>query len=314
MENRPIVEPARPEEREAAFRLILQGSEDHESRIANALRLVELGELKESGILVVRRPLGLSGAMVCLPIPGAGALVWPPRAVPGSEQAEIEDCLARHALAWLRQCGAKLAQALLVKGDVPLAAPLERNGFRRVTSLCYMRAEPTSPPPDIGPRLDFQPYDPADAGPFHATLLRTYEGTLDCPEVTGVRDIAEIIAGHRAPDGAEMDHWWLALERDRPAGVLLLTETAGSETWEVAYVGVVPEARGRGVGRQLVLKALREARAAGMCQLSLSVDARNQPAIQLYRGLGFQLYDQREVYLAILGPTKPAGESWSLHG
>jgi ribosomal protein S18 acetylase RimI-like enzyme len=35
-------------------------------------------------------------------------------------------------------------------------------------------------------------------------------------------------------------------------------------------------------------------------QLTLCVDARNSPAIGLYRSLGFERYDTREVYLAVL--------------
>ena len=69
--------------------------------------------------------------------------------------------------------------------------------------------------------------------------------------------------------------------------------------WENAYLGIVPEARRHGYGRQLARKAIVEARAAGAAQLTLSVDARNRPAWELYRGLGFESFDQREVYLAI---------------
>jgi ribosomal protein S18 acetylase RimI-like enzyme len=46
-------------------------------------------------------------------------------------------------------------------------------------------------------------------------------------------------------------------------------------------------------------KALREARAARVARLTLAVDARNRPAWNLYQKLGFEPYDQREVYLAI---------------
>jgi len=34
-------------------------------------------------------------------------------------------------------------------------------------------------------------------------------------------------------------------------------------------------------------------------RVTLSVDGRNLPALQLYRDLGFAPYDRREVYLAI---------------
>ncbi len=46
-------------------------------------------------------------------------------------------------------------------------------------------------------------------------------------------------------------------------------------------------------------KALLEARLAEMSMLTLSVDARNRPAWDLYRSLDFEPYDRREVYLSI---------------
>ncbi|MFZ8477881.1 GNAT family N-acetyltransferase, partial [Staphylococcus aureus] len=69
--------------------------------------------------------------------------------------------------------------------------------------------------------------------------------------------------------------------------------------WDVSYVGIVPEARRRGFGRELMRKALIEARVAEATQLTLSVDVRNRPAWELYRRLGFEAFEQREVYLAI---------------
>ena len=37
----------------------------------------------------------------------------------------------------------------------------------------------------------------------------------------------------------------------------------------------------------------------GVAEVTLSVDMRNHPARALYRGLGFEPYDVREVYLAV---------------
>ena len=79
----------------------------------------------------------------------------------------------------------------------------------------------------------------------------------------------------------------------------MLTEMPETGDWEVAYMGVVPEARRYGFGREMLLHALCEARAADAPTVTLSVDVRNQPAWKLYRSLGFEPYDQRVVYLAI---------------
>jgi len=69
------------------------------------------------------------------------------------------------------------------------------------------------------------------------------------------------------------------------------------EAWDIAYLGVVPEARRRGVGGELVRKVLFEAKIAEVPVVTLAVDERNDPARELYRAAGFEQYDERDVYL-----------------
>jgi ribosomal protein S18 acetylase RimI-like enzyme len=117
--------------------------------------------------------------------------------------------------------------------------------------------------------------------------------------VNGVRTIEEVIAGHKAQGIHDPQLWWLARSAGQPAGVLLLTQMPDAPELDVIYVGVVPEARGRGFGLELVLKAIYETRLAEQRQLTLSVDARNEPARHLYRKVGFETHEQREVLLLV---------------
>lgn len=302
--SRPFVVTAVPsEELAAAFQLVFRhvAAEDREARVANAARMVESGELDRNGVLVATQGRQLLGVIVCLPVPGASGLVWPPQARPGPQQAAVEDELVQHAASWLRSRGSKLAQSLLNPADVHLAGPLQRNGFRHITSLWYLRCklDAGDTEPADKSSLEFHSYRNTDQRLFEQTLLRSYEGTLDCPEVNDVRTLDEILTGHRAQGSYSADRWWLALHDDKPVGVLLLAEVPEWNSWDVSYVGVVPDARRRGFGRALMTKAFREARRAKAGQLTLSIDARNQPAWQLYRALGFQQFEKREVFLAI---------------
>jgi ribosomal protein S18 acetylase RimI-like enzyme len=295
-------EPARIEDWAPALRLIFQhcAPQERERRCANALHLLQRGALDARDLFVLRGEAGLRGALVCLPVPGASALVWPPGTAKYRRE-EIEDCLLRHALASLRGRGAKLAQTLLGPDETFLAASLLRNGFSEVTQLWYLRHDLNLPLPCLATpaRLDYLPFD--DGTAFRDTLARTYVDTMDCPEVNGVRTIDEVLEGHRAQGAFDPERWWLAVDAGRPVGVLMMTEMPESGDWEVAYMGVVPESRRCGFGREVLLKALSEARAAEAPAVTLSVDARNKPAWQLYRGLGFEPFDQRAVYLAIWG-------------
>jgi ribosomal protein S18 acetylase RimI-like enzyme len=214
---------------------------------------------------------------------------------------EVEDRLIRHAGAWLRRHGAKLAQALLTDEEKHLAPPLERNGFSHITSLWYLRYNRDLAMESLLSRegLTYQSWTTTDPRRFQETLMRSYEGTLDCPEVNGIRTIDEILAGHRGQRTDDPATWWLALDGNRPVGVVLVTEMPETRVWDLSYLGVIPEVRRRGLGRELVRKVLIEARAAGVSGVSLSVDARNRPAWRLYLGMGFEPYDRREVYLAL---------------
>jgi mycothiol synthase len=301
----PAVTAARPDEQAAAVRLLFGHlpPEDQLARTANVRAMLDDGELDPDGVLVVRSGRELAGAMLAAPLPGGGGVVWPPQVRPGTPADAVADALVRHAADWLRGRGTKLAQALLTEDDVPFAGPLERNGFPFLTRLEYLRHFLELPPDRLaGPeRLTYQTFSECDFDLFGEVLLRTYEATLDCPEVNGVRTAAEVVAGHQGGGDFDPRRWWLARLDGRPVGVLLVNAMPEGGVWDVAYVGVVPAARRRGVGMELVVKALWEAKAAGILQVSLAVDSRNEPARRLYRRLGFEPFGERSVYLAVWG-------------
>jgi ribosomal protein S18 acetylase RimI-like enzyme len=287
--------PARPDELRPAFELLFSrlSSGEREYRTSKALELVASGELDARGVLVAP-----GGVFICQAVPGAGGLVWPPVAA----SPDAEDRLIRAGLAWLREQGARLAQCLLAEDESSLSPSLLRNGFTEVTGLTYLRHELRLdarhfPVPS---RLRLECYDSARPGEFHSTLLRSYEQSLDCPEVNGARAIDDVISGHQAQGRYDPSRWWLARSEGAPVGVLLIVEPSRAE-WEVAYMGVVPEARRRGVGRELLLRSLCEARVAEAVWLVLSVDDRNLPARALYQSVGFEPYDHRRVLLAFWG-------------
>ena len=302
MEPKPAVEPARPEEQAEALRLLFCDlpSDEREQRVARVLGLLRTGELSAAGILIERGTSGPTGVLVCLPVPGASALFWPPRSVTDSEAVAREDRLLAEGLRRVRQGGAKLAQAMLAPDEMPLAPALERNGFSHVTRLWYLAHDLNGTPihRDTPGRLTYRAYELEQPSLFHTTLLRTYIGTMDCPEVSGVRSVEEVITGHKSQGHFDPNRWWLVFEKAQAVGVCLMTG-APDNSRDVSYIGVVPEARRRGFASEILYKAFSEAKEAGISRITLSVDARNDPALRLYRTLGFAPYDRREVFLMI---------------
>lgn len=72
-----------------------------------------------------------------------------------------------------------------------------------------------------------------------------------------------------------------------PVGAVALLAMADGG-FELAKMGVVEEARGRGVGRMLMEAALAEARARGARRVYIETNSSLGPAIKLYEAYGFQ--------------------------
>jgi ribosomal protein S18 acetylase RimI-like enzyme len=291
-----------PHEYEPAFNLLLRHFDERERgrRIARAVELIRQGAIDPHGLFVLREGTRLVGAIMCEPVAGAAGLLWPPIVVDCSP--ELEDLLVVHAVAWIRQQGARLGQCLMPPDDAYLARPLLRHGFDRVTTLAYLFIDrfpsSTSPARSGSWPLTFGTYDPARPGEFHEALTSSYSETLDCPEVNGVRTVEEVVQGHQA-QGFDPQRWWLARQEGKPVGVLITSAEADGESWDLGYMGVVPSARRRGYGEEMLHKVFHEASAAGAGRITLCVDERNTPACRLYERMGFQVCDHRAVFLAI---------------
>ena len=68
----------------------------------------------------------------------------------------------------------------------------------------------------------------------------------------------------------------------------------------IQNLGVVPDFRGRGLGRALLLKALEGFAASGCSRVYLEATAKNDAAVRMYRDLGFRCY--RTLYRGVERP------------
>jgi ribosomal protein S18 acetylase RimI-like enzyme len=267
------ITPAQPTDLADALAL-LSGSTEV---AAHAFRLVARGELDPINLLVARAGDRVVGAVFCQRVPGASAVLWPPRSA--NDDPTIEDALMAAAIAHAGD--AKVLQTFLPPEELARAEPLLRAGFRHVTRVWEMHRPVASGEPTASLRVGLQPLTPD----FYPLLLRCHDDSADCPELHGVRTPDEVLAGYRdaAPDPAT---WWVAVAGAEPVGTLIL---AGEE---VCFLGVAPEYRGRGFGRGLV-----DAVCTFGHPLFLIVDVRNERAYRLYRSAGFRTVGTRKVFL-----------------
>jgi len=92
---------------------------------------------------------------------------------------------------------------------------------------------------------------------------------------------------------------WLLIGPGGPCGsVQGLRERSG--VGAIQNLGIVPAWRGQGLGRALLLYALHGFRASGLTRALLEVTAENEPAVNLYRRLGFRR--RKILYKAVPDP------------
>lgn len=84
-------------------------------------------------------------------------------------------------------------------------------------------------------------------------------------------------------------HILVALYKDRPAGVCaLLPSDRGGFDFELSKMGVAPDYQGLGIGMSLGRAILKKARETGAKRVFLESNTILEPAIKLYRKLGFR--------------------------
>jgi ribosomal protein S18 acetylase RimI-like enzyme len=170
---------------------------------------------------------------------------------------------------------------------------LLRDGLRWRLSPPRAHKPPPSP-------LTFRTLPEVGEESFVEAIAATYEGTRD---TWLTRNIEE-----RGLDGAaradfldyrEMDHrpeWWeLAYTDDGTlAGVVMPAKNQTDAV--VAYVGVVPGQRGRGLAAQLVNRATEQLVAAGARAIVGDCDRDNLPMAKAFRRAGYEQVARRRSY------------------
>jgi ribosomal protein S18 acetylase RimI-like enzyme len=277
--------------------------------IVDAMAEADQGLIDLSGLWIARRRARIIGALLTQPLAGRAAAVWAPEVEVTWGRAATAITLVRAALDDLRARGFRIAQALLDESAPRQAsADLVGGGMLHVTDLIYLE-RPTADPLEVRPgtpALSWRSYAPEDEAGFRAALQATYIDSLDMPELEGIRSLDDIMASHRTGGRFDPSRWRVGAVPGEPdaGAVLLLSALPDHDAGEVAYLGLTPAARGRGLGRAALAHALNLARRHAP-RIELAVDLRNEPATRLYRAAGFSPFDRRAVHLASFPETAP---------
>ncbi|MCL6501386.1 MAG: GNAT family N-acetyltransferase [Pirellulales bacterium] len=242
----------------------------------------------------------LLGAVLLELLGGGAAMLWP-ACLETSTLQQADELLMRSALMAAKQGGTRLTQCLLRPGDTASLQRLRRHGFHEVAELVYLYCDaehfPKSPP---GGPLEFEPYRPSEGKRLTSLVEGTYQHSLDCPALNGVRTAEQAVAGYAAACQEGASWWQFARLGGKDAGCLLVARHEGAGSCELTYMGLLPEYRGRGLGLQMVLHALWLARVAGCMRMVAAVDLNNVPAVQHYVAAGFRAWDRRVACICLL--------------
>ena len=290
---------ANPDRRDSVLRILrLQTSQGRQSQtIIDLLESLRRGTLPLEGLLVAEHGGVPTGVCLYAMQPDRCAFVWPPVILTLQNAEDTADALLGELCTRLEAEHVWLGQCLLLPEELAHRARLARNGFTHLSDMAYLERTLASAQT---PRHELETvvYDPKSNSERFARLIeRTYPGTQDCPALNGMRTGAEALEGHRTSGDFDPSRWKIFRRAGHDAGLLLLNEHPDQNAWEVVYMGVVPEARGQGLGRDMLLSGLAEARAAGRGSMLLAVDTRNNYARRIYSELGFVELAVRAVYV-----------------
>jgi mycothiol synthase len=201
---------------------------------------------------------------------------------------------------------------LWAHGDHPAARQLaESMGFRVVRRLEQLRRSLYSPLPGLHlpETVRIRAFRPGEDDRAWLELnARAFAGHPEQGSWTAQDLVARMQESWFAPEG------FLIAEEDGPEGPGMVafhwTKIHGGDSdpphvhppaagsahghepiGEVYVVGVDPAHQGRGLGRSITVAGLRWLRARGLPQAMLYVEADNEPALAVYRSLGFTHWD-----------------------
>jgi len=292
--------PAPPHERLETARRFLAGTRLAGYNLANMW-----------GTLDTAHPTG-GVREVCLTIDGPGrtamCFVSDPAGGEDDPVRETERAACVEA-AWAHLDASKiaLAQALPEPHETWASRAFEAAGFTHAGELDYLELDlhahrKSWDTPGTGLPEGLRLVSPVLARGEHRDMVigaleGSYIDTLDCPELCGLRETSDVLESHISTGAFDPALWVVVCAGDRPVGCSLVSPIPENGSAELVYIGLSPEARGKGVGLVLLRRAIAQLRQRRIGRLVCAVDHRNAPARKLYTGLGFRVFSARSAWV-----------------
>jgi mycothiol synthase len=168
-------------------------------------------------------------------------------------------------------------------------ALFRRRGLHQTSGDDVMRVDLTSSAPDPEAHATLSTWSPELEARFFTCYARAFADRPGFPGWTQEQWV-EWVSEDLVPQ------WTLLATRDGDDVGFIACATEGDEDGWITQVGVVPAARGTGLGAGLTAEALRRMRADGRRAGLLDVNRNNPRAARVYQRLGFVRVGRRARY------------------
>lgn len=139
-------------------------------------------------------------------------------------------------------------------------------------------------------------------------LEASYERTLDCPGLCGIRETTDVLDSHIAVGEFDPSLWFVLESGSEPVGCMLLSKCSDQRTVELVYLGLGASARGRRLSTTMLAHGistlLGKLPRSGYDWLVCAVDRQNAPAVSLYRNAGFRPCGERVALVRRVGALR----------
>lgn len=277
-----------------------------QQRLAALTNRIQDGSVDPRHLLVVGDDLGQDVARVRIVVHADGSAVAQSWFASG-EDADVARCysilvdgLARAAAAsGLPRIVTSVVDAWMPSPDA-LARCLADHGWRLDEERLELVATPRrSTPSDEIAGID--PHDPDVTAVMAAAMADSLDG-YDREQVArhGPADAA-VRYRDMMLEGLPHQPWLVHRDAERHIVDGIAAVANLGDEWDLAYLGVTPTARGRGVGRQLANAALSTAFGADATWVRASVAVENPPIRSVLTTTGFEVESRRSDFVLDLG-------------
>ncbi len=231
-------------------------------------------------------------------LPGSVATLGGLRALRGYEQ--LAGGLLTEFAGKLDEQGIQQIQALVDARNSQLTVILQSSIYHQVTTVKHLwfdLAQTTASSTLCSPSLNWRPACSVPMATFGDLLDATFQKSLDCPALNGLRGGEEVLQSFLLDQVWDSQlPWELLCDGPRPIGCALLNRHP-RDINELVYIGLIDGYRGRGLGQRLVQSAIQISRDQGAEMLVTAVDSQNWPACNIYHNLGFHEHRELAVWL-----------------